>query len=192
MRWFRLAVPVIALALCGAARAQTPDYANIGRAPTEAEIRTWNIAIGPAGKELPPGSGNAKEGANIFAAKCSACHGPAAQGTQLAPPLVGGKGTISTLQPVRTIGSYWPFATTVWDYINRAMPRNQEGSLSPNEVYSLTAFLLYRNDIIREDEVIDAKTLPKIKMPYHDGFVPQNLDEIANLRKRGCRLGHCP
>jgi S-disulfanyl-L-cysteine oxidoreductase SoxD len=192
MRWSKVSVPLIALAACFVARAQAPSYSNVGRAPTEAEIRAWNITVGPAGKELPPGSGTAKEGAGIFAAKCSRCHGPTAEGTQLAPRLVGGKETISTLQPVRTIGSYWPFATTVWDYINRAMPRNDEGSLSVNEVYSLTAFILYRNDIVREDEVIDAKTLPKIKMPNRDGFLPANLEDIADLRKRGCRLGHCP
>lgn len=192
MRWSKVCVLLTALAVSVAVRAQTPDYANVGRVPTADEIGAWNITVGPAGKELPAGSGTAKEGAKLFAAKCSACHGPTAEGSQLAPRLVGGKETIKTLQPVRTIGSYWPFATTVWDYINRAMPRNQEGSLSANDVYSLTAFILYRNDIVREDDVIDAKTLPKIKMPNRDGFLPPNLDEIADLRKRGCRLGHCP
>jgi hypothetical protein len=96
------------------------------------------------------------------------------------------------LQPVKTIGSYWPFATTVWDYVNRAMPRGAEGSLSPDEVYLLTAYLLYRNNIIGENEVIDANTLPKVQMPNRNGFIPQKLDEIADLRRRGCRLGHCP
>jgi len=192
MHWSKIYVPLVALAISFAARAQAPDYANVGRTPSEVEIRAWNITIGPEGKELPSGSGTAQEGAKLFAAKCSACHGPTAEGSPLAPRLVGGKETIKTLQPVRTIGSYWPFATTVWDYINRAMPRNQEGSLSASEVYSLTAFILYRNDIVREDDVIDAKTLPKIKMPNRDGFLPPNLDDIADLRKRGCRSGHCP
>jgi len=192
MHWSKIYVPVVALAISFAAQAQAPDYTNVGKTPTEAEIQAWNITIGPEGKELPVGSGTAQEGAKLFAAKCSACHGPTAEGSALAPRLVGGKETIKTLQPVRTIGSYWPFATTVWDYINRAMPRYKEGSLSVSEVYSLTAFILYRNDIVREDDVIDANTLPKIKMPNRDGFLPPNLGDIADLRKRGCRGGHCP
>jgi len=96
------------------------------------------------------------------------------------------------MHPKMTVGSYWPFATTIFDYIRRAMPRYQEGTLKADEVYSLTAFLLYRNDIIKEDDVIDATTLPKIKMPNRDGFIPQNTDEIHDWKKRGCKLGHCP
>ena len=91
-----------------------------------------------------------------------------------------------------TTGSYWPFATTIFDYIRRAMPRFQEGSLKNDEVYSLTAFILYRDEIVKEDDVIDAATLPKIKMPNRDGFIPQNLDEIHDWKKRGCKLGQCP
>ena len=193
MRWFNFVLPILAT-FCAifSALAQMPSYSNIGRTPTEEEIRAWNIAIGPAGNELPPGSGTAREGAKIFASKCSQCHGPTAEGTPLAPRLVGGQGTISTLQPVRTIGSYWPFATTVWDYINRAMPRNQEGSLQPAEVYSLTAFILYRNGLVQETDVIDAKTLPKVPMPNRNGFLPQHLEDIRDLHKRGCDSGHCP
>jgi len=194
MRWFKFAPAVIAFASIASfsALAQAPDYANVGRAPSTEEIRAWNIAISPDGKELPPGSGTAKEGAKIFAAKCAACHGPTAEGTQQGPRLVGGEGTISTLQPVRTIGSYWPFATTVWDYINRAMPRNNEGTLHADEVYSLTAFILFRNRIIQETDVMDAKSLPKVRMPNRDGFIPQRIGEIPDLQKRGCAAGHCP
>ena len=151
-----------------------------------------DIAIATDGKELPPGNGTAKVGARIFAEKCAACHGEKLQGSTQAPALVGGKGTLTSLHPMMTAGSYWPFATTLFDYIRRAMPRYQEGSLKVNEVYSLTAYILYRNDIIGENEVMDAATLPKIKMPNRDGFVPQNLDEIHDWKKRGCKLGHCP
>ena len=197
MRWFKFAAAALAagLALEAAplsAWAQAPDYANVGRAPTNEEVRAWNIAIGPEGKELPPGSGTAKDGAKIFAAKCAVCHGATAEGTQLGPRLVGGQGTLSTLQPVRTIGSYWPFATTVWDYINRAMPRNDEGSLRPDDVYSLTAFILFRNGIIQETEMMDAKSLPKVRMPNRDGFIPPRIADIPDLQKRGCAAGHCP
>ena len=106
--------------------------------------------------------------------------------------LVGGQGTLKSPQAVLTIGSYWAFATTVWDYINRAMPKQQGGSLSANEVYALTAFLLFRNDIIKENDVMDAKSLPKVQMPNRYGFIPPRLEDIPDIQKRGCRLGHCP
>ena len=189
---FNLLVPAVALAACVSATAQTPDYKNVGRTPTAQEVQALDIAIGTDGKELPPGSGNAKAGGIVFAQKCAACHGENQEGSQQAPALVGGKDTLTTLHPKMTVGSYWPFATTVFDYIRRAMPRFQEGSLKVDEVYSLTAFILYRNNIIKEDDVIDAATLPKIKMPNRDGFVPQNTDEIHDWKKRGCKLGHCP
>jgi mono/diheme cytochrome c family protein len=144
-----------------AALPQSPAY-NLGRSPTEEETRAWDIAIGPAGKELPAGSGSAKEGAKVYAQKCAACHG--ATGTEqqlLGPRLIGGK-----------IGSYWPFATTIWDYINRAMPRNKEGSLKPDEVYAVTAFLLYKSGIIKESDVMNAESLPRVRMPHRSAFVP--------------------
>jgi S-disulfanyl-L-cysteine oxidoreductase SoxD len=191
---FRGAVPVLVLAGCAstAAFVQTPDYKGVGRTPTTDEIKAMDIAVGIDGKELPPGSGTAKLGAPIFAAKCAVCHGESQEGSAQAPALVGGKGTLTSMHPKMTVGSYWPFATTVFDYIRRAMPRYQEGSLKPDEVYSLTAFLLYRNEIIKEDDVINAETLPKIKMPNRDGFIPQNTDEIHDWKARGCKLGHCP
>jgi mono/diheme cytochrome c family protein len=189
---FNFLLPVIVIAAGITAAAQTPGYKNVGRTPTPQEVQAMDIAIGTDGKELPPGSGNAKLGAQLFADKCMVCHGENQQGSAQAPALVGGKGTLASLRPMMTAGSYWPFATTVFDYIRRAMPRFQEGTLKVDEVYSLTAFVLYRNDIIKEDDVIDAKTLPKIKMPNRDGFIPQNLDEIHDYKKRGCKLGHCP
>ncbi len=169
----------VGMAFAMLAMAQMPTY-QIGRAPTADEVRANDISIGPEGKELPPGRGTAKEGAPIYAKKCAACHGKtAAEGGNsgdparpFAPPLVGGRGTLTSANPVRTIESYWPYATTVWDYINRGMPRKQEGTLTANEVYALTAFLLYRSGIIPEDEVMDAKSLPKVQMPNRNGFVP--------------------
>ncbi len=189
---FKLLVPAVALVASVTTAAQTPDYKNVGRTPTAQEVQAMDIAIGTDGKELPPGSGNAKAGGILYAQKCAACHGENQEGSAQAPALVGGKDTLTTLHPKMTVGSYWPFATTVFDYIRRAMPRFQEGSLKVDEVYSLTAFILYRNSIIKEEDVIDAATLPKIKMPNRDGFVPQNTDEIHDWKKRGCKLGHCP
>jgi hypothetical protein len=198
MRWsksreYKFGLAALAFAaLAPNAFSQAPDYANVGRAPTQEEISAWNIAISPDGKELPPGSGTAQDGAKIFAAKCAVCHGPTAEGTQQAPRLVGGPANASPLEPVRTIGRYWPFATTIWDYINRAMPRNNENSLKPGEVYSLTAFILFRNGIIQETDVMDAKSLPKVRMPNRDDFIPQRISDIPDLQKRGCAAGHCP
>lgn len=185
-------VPVILLAASIGAQAQTPTYRGIGRAPTEQEIRAQDFSISVDGTELPPGRGTAREGAPLFAQKCAGCHGPELQGSPLGPALMGGKGTLTTTRPVKTIGSYWSFATSIWDYINRAMPRNQEGSLTADQVYALTAFLLFRNEIIQEGDVMDAQSLPKIQMPFRNGFLPQRLEDLPDPRKRGCRIGHCP
>ena len=190
--FYKLLVFLASLMIGNAAWAQAPNYKNVGRAPTPDEIRAWDTPVGPAGKELPPGSGTAKIGSEIFAEKCVVCHGAAGEGSQMAPRLVGGKGTLTTAQPVLTVGSYWAFATTIFDFIYKAMPRGQEGSLKPDQAYALTAFLLYKNDIIKETDTIDAKTLPEIKMPNRNGFIPPQLEDIHDIKKRGCRLGHCP
>ena len=162
---------ILALAAGAAALAQAPTY-RLGRTPSDDEIRKWDIAVGPAGRELPAGNGTALEGAKVFSQKCAACHGQDAEGTRLAPRLVGGVGTITSPRPVKTPGSFYPFATTIWDYINRAMPKNQEGTLSANEVYAVTAYVLYRNGIIRESDAMDATSLPKVRMPNRNGFIP--------------------
>lgn len=177
---------------CAGAFAQSPSYTNVGRTPSKEEIQAWNQSVGPQGKELPPGSGTAKQGAELFANKCAACHGANGEGSQLAPRLVGGRGPLTSPAPSRTLANYWPFATTIWDYINRAMPPKQEGSLNPNDVYALTAFILYRNEIVPEDQVINAASLPKVKMPNREGFVPERLADIHDEQARGCRAGHCP
>jgi mono/diheme cytochrome c family protein len=190
----RLAAGIVLLTAT-ASLAQTPSYSNIGRAPTKEEIQAWDISVGPDGKGLPPGQGTAKDGAPIFAAKCAVCHGPNGEGAKIGPRVVGGIAdteTLTTLKPVRTVGGYWPYATTVWDFINRAMPRGQSGTLTPNEVYALTAFILARSNIIKEDDVLDAKTLPKVQMPNRNGFVPARFEDIPDEKKRGCKQGVCP
>lgn len=190
----RLAVG-IGLLTATASLAQTPSYSNIGRAPTKEEIQAWDISVGPDGKGLPPGQGTAKDGAPIFAVKCAVCHGPNGEGAKIGPRIVGGIAdteTLTTLKPVRTVGGYWPYATTVWDFINRAMPRGQSGTLTANEVYALTAFILAKSQIIKEDDVLDAKTLPKVQMPNRNGFVPARFEDIPDEKKRGCKQGVCP
>lgn len=164
-------VPLLILAACLPGLAQSRPY-NVGAPANPDEIRALDFMVGPEGKELPPGSGSAKEGAKIFAERCAACHGPNGQGGGMANRLVTtphpGPYTFSEKSATR----YYPYATTAWDYINRAMPANKPGSLSPDEVYAVTAFLLFRNGIIQESDVLDAKSLPKIQMPNRDGFVP--------------------
>src|SRR5215470_5118830 len=143
---------------------------NLGRPATSAEIAAWDISVAPDGGGLPAGSGTAVRGAVIYAQQCQACHGEKGAG-QPNDPLVGGHGTLASPRPVRTIGSYWPYATTVFDYIRRAMPYPQPHSLTNDAVYAVTAYLLYLNGVIAEDDVINAQTLPLVKMPNRDNFI---------------------
>jgi S-disulfanyl-L-cysteine oxidoreductase SoxD len=182
MRCFPEHLVAATILAAGTAMAQTSTY-NVGRTPTAEEVRAWDISIGPAGKELPAGSGTAKDGAKLFAQKCAACHGPTGvEGP--ATVLAGGKGTLTSLSPKRSIGSYWPYATTLWDYINRGMPFNSPGTLSANEVYALTAFLLFRNEIVKESDMIDAKSLPQIHMPNREAFYPSPVPQWKPGEKR--------
>lgn len=164
-------LPAVVLLACGVSWAQGPTY-KLGRTPTEAETKAWDHAVGPEGKELPAGSGSAVEGAKLFAAKCSFCHGKNGEGIFPWPKLTGGVGTLNTPNPIRTSGSYLPYATTIWDFINRAMPRDAEGTLTPSEVYAITAFILSKSGIIKDTDVMDKKTLVEVKMPNRDGFFP--------------------
>jgi cytochrome c len=195
MRFSKSLIVATVVMSASAVLAQTPSYTNVGRTPTKEEIQAWDIGIGPDGKGLPAGQGSAKEGAPIFAAKCAVCHGAEGKGAAIGPRLTGAKAdfeTLTTVRPVRSVGGYWPYATTVWDFINRAMPRGQSGTLTPNEVYAVTAFILAKNDIIKEDDVLDAKTLPKVQMPNRNGFVPAKFSDIPDEKKRGCKQGVCP
>ena len=152
------------------ARKVAPKGPGLGEPATAAQIESADISIGPDGAGLPPGSGTPTQGEAIFNTKCLACHGPQGSGT-VNDQLVGGKGTLTTATPVKTIGSYWPYATTVFDYVRRAMPYPTPHSLSDPEVYALTAYLLSLNGIIGKDAVMDAKTLPQVKMPNRGNFV---------------------
>ncbi|HEX5179224.1 MAG TPA: cytochrome c [Gemmatimonadaceae bacterium] len=155
-----------------------PAHYALGRPATTEEIRAMDVTVMPDGIGLPAGSGTAVQGAAIFRQRCARCHGP----TGVEGPfdrLVGREprqgfpfGRDASL--VRTIGNYWPYATTVYDYINRAMPYDAPGSLKPNEVYALAAFLLWRNEIIADTATIDARTLPRVRMPARDRFVVDN------------------
>jgi len=157
--------------------AQSPHY-KVGRPPTPDEIKAWDIAIGPDGRELPAGRGSAERGKVVYAEQCTRCHGATGvEGPEM--PLVGGKGTLNTAKPLKTVGSYWPYATTLFDYINRAMPFDRPMVMATDDVYAVTAYLLNINGIIKADEVMDAKTLPAVRMPNRDGFVADPRPDVG-------------
>ena len=166
------------------ALAQSPTY-GVGRTPSAEEIRAWDISVGPIGAELPQGRGTAKDGAQLYVQKgCAVCHGKT--GTEGTAPNLKGKADpkSDTWERGRILPIRSPFATTLWDYINRAMPLNRERTLTADEVYALTAFLLYINDVIPEDQILDAQSLPKVKMPIGDGFasLPEWKPKTRRLR----------
>jgi mono/diheme cytochrome c family protein len=170
-----LAAAVALVALCGAAAAQQSP--NLGKAISPEDLATWDISIGPDGAGLPPGSGTPQQGEAVFTMKCQACHNAKGAG-QPNDRLVGGQGTLAGEKPaVKTVGSYWPYATTLFDYIRRAMPFPQSKSLTNDEVYAVAAYILNLNGVIAENETLDAKTLPQVKMPNRDGFIPFHRGE---------------
>ena len=165
-------LPIVML-LGSAALAQSPTY-GVGRTPTGEEIRAWDISISPTGEELPPGRGTAKEGALVYEQKaCAACHGakgvdgPAPRLVKLEKGPDADPWDLGRILPIRA-----PYATLVWDYLNRAMPLGAEGTLTADEVYALTAYMLYINELIPEDKVIDAQSLPQIEMPNRNNWAP--------------------
>jgi mono/diheme cytochrome c family protein len=177
---WKLSAAMLACAI--ALAAQSPKY-GVGRPPTLEQIRDLGAAIAPDGSGLPEGSGTVAAGREVFAARCSKCHGEKGEGS-VGPVLVGGQGTLATAKPLKTVGSYWPYATTVWDYINRAMPFDQPGLLKPPEVYAVVAYILNLNGIIANDQVMDAKSLPKVKMPNRNGFVADPRPDVGKNAKR--------
>jgi len=184
----RSVLPIALVLLIGVpALAQGPTY-GVGRTPTADEIRAWDISIGPTGEELPPGRGTVKEGALAYRAKgCAGCHG--ATGVEGNSPNLKSKvgPEVELWKRGRILPLRAPFATIVWDYINRGMPLNREGTLTADEVYALTAFLLYINDVIPEEQVLDRESLPKVKMPIGDDYAP-----LPDWKPRSPRLKGYP
>jgi S-disulfanyl-L-cysteine oxidoreductase SoxD len=147
----------------------------IGQAITERDVAAWNIDVSPGNGGLPPGHGNVAEGRRIYAENCAACHGEKGDDGP-APKLRGGRGSLASAKPLATVGSYWPYAETLFDYVRRAMPFDRPGSLSDGQVYAVTAYLLRINDIVAEDTDLDAARLAQIRMPNRGGFVPDPRD----------------
>lgn len=176
-----------AVAASPAAHPVATTRLGIGRAPTDAELRGWDIDIAPDGTGLPAGSGNVTAGRALFAERCVACHGVDGKGGP-AGPLAGGGGSLAGKSPVKTVGSFWPHSTTLFDYIRRAMPWDRPQSLRDDEVYALSAYVLHVNGIVPADAVMDAKSLPAVRMPNRDGFYLFEGQDIAPERcMEACR-----
>jgi cytochrome c len=195
----RALLPVLAAAICllaaPSADAQQQQSApatefGLGRAPTQAEIDGWNIDAVPSGAGLPKGSGSAAQGETIYAERCVACHGEKGEGPM--DRLAGGIGSLASDKPVKTVGSYWPYATTLYDYIHRAMPFDHPQSLSDDDVYAVAAYVLFLNDLVEKDAVMNAESLPQVKMPNRDGFYgPDPRPDVHNMAcMRDCEPLH--
>ena len=175
-----LPTAIFALGLAFSLRAAAADAPKLGKPITEQDVAAWDIAAMPNGDGLPPGSGTAVQGAQVYAQKCSSCHGDGGKGGPVArAPLFGGPPLTSSIDAAKTIGNFWGHATTVFDFTRRAMPFNQPRQLlTADEIYATTAYILFLNKIIGENDVMDAKTLPQVKMPNRDGFIIAYPDRI--------------
>jgi S-disulfanyl-L-cysteine oxidoreductase SoxD len=162
--------------------ADAPRY-HLGRHATDADIAGAGISVGPDGRGLPAGGATARDGRPLYKSICASCHGLRGEGNDTYPALAGGPNTLKSAHPILTIGSYWPYATTVWDYINRAMPYQDPGTLTPQQVYALTAYLLYLNKIVGEQQIVDQHTLLLIRMPNRNGFVPDPRPDVPENRQ---------
>lgn len=160
----------IETAALGAVLLATPAYAEIGTPATEAAIAALDRDVRADGKGLPPGKGTVAQGEAVYAEKCAACHGEFGEGAGRNPALIGGEGSLATDRPRRTVGSFWPHAPTLFDYIRRAMPLGYGNTLSDDETYALTAFILELNGIVTGDFIADMHTLPRVRMPNAEGF----------------------
>jgi S-disulfanyl-L-cysteine oxidoreductase SoxD len=167
-----LAVVVTAASAIAACAVQPPASKPpaLGMPVSSNEVARWDISIPPSGAGLPKGGGTARQGVTVYDQKCLACHGAKGVGKP-ADALVGGAGSLASKTPLRTVGSYWPYATTLFDYVRRSMPITNPLSLSDDEVYAVSAYVLYLNGIVGEDDQMNANSLPLVKMPNRDGFI---------------------
>ncbi|UPY35574.1 cytochrome c [Sediminicoccus sp. KRV36] len=163
---------------------------GIGRAATVQEVAGWSIAVRGDGQGLPPGRGTAKDGEELFQQHCASCHGDFGEGLDRWPALMGGRGSLTTDQPRRTVGSYWQHAPSVFDYVRRAMPYAAPQSLTNDDYYALTAYILSINELVAEDAVMDRESLPRVEMPNRNGFVLEARPDTGNdTCMTGCRQG---
>lgn len=157
------------LCACALTHASAQSQYGLGTNATEAQIASWNIDVAPDGKALPPGRATVADGEKVYMNSCVSCHGVKLEGG-IGPALAGGEGTLTTDKPLKTVGSYWPYATTLFDYIRRAMPFQAPQSLSNEQVYAVTGYILHMNKLLDANTTVDASTLTDVKMPNRDGF----------------------
>lgn len=164
---------------------------GLGRDALPEEIAAWDLDVSPDGTGLPAGSGSVADGERIFEESCAACHGSFAEGVDNWPKLAGGKGTLANADPVKTVGSYWPYLSTTWDYINRSMPFGNAQSLEPDQVYAIVAYILYSNDLVDDDFVLSQENFLDVELPNSDGFIIDNRAEveIPELTGEPCMTG---
>jgi cytochrome c len=162
----------IVLAIVGGGLVSPAGADEFGWTPAPDEIKLWDIDVSPSGAGLPEGSGTVAHGKSVYGDNCAPCHGDKGVGG-IKDRLAGGIGTLATDMPIKTVGSYWPYATTLFDYIRRAMPYPAPGMLNADDTYAVAAYILYLNGILREDGQLDRATLPKVQMPNRDGFIPE-------------------
>lgn len=178
--------------LAGSASIAYAGKYNLGREALPEEVTAWDIDVRADGQGLPKGQGKVSDGEKIYAEQCAACHGDFGEGIDRWPVLVGGKGTLASQNPVKTIGSYWPYASTVFDYIRRAMPFGNAQSLSPNEIYALTAYLLYMNEVVNDDAfVLSDKNFTSIKMPNEKNFTKDARPDTALVAQKEPCMKNC-
>jgi S-disulfanyl-L-cysteine oxidoreductase SoxD len=178
MPTLKLRIAALSIVAC-ATQAHAQSGYGIGRAATPAEVAGWNIDVGRDGSNLPPGSGSVSQGRDVFDQQCAACHGAKGEGG-LGDKLAGGQGTLAAANPVRTVGSYWPYAPTLFDYIRRAMPQNAPQSLSNDEVYAVSAYIFNLNGLVPPDATLNAEAIAAIKMPNRSMFVGDPRPDVRN------------
>ena len=186
--WVKIVSALMLTSLIGTLSSEASDRAfNLGSIATSQQVKGWDIDVRPDGVGAPIGSGTAFDGEEVFAVQCASCHGDFGEGVDRWPELVGGDGTLNTHDPLKTTGSYWPYASTIFDYIYRAMPFGASQSLSYDETYQIVAYLLYMNDIIDDDFVLSDQNIGLIKMPNQDGFLlPDPRPDVSIINGNPC------
>lgn len=190
-----LACSALSIGLLAAIFAPLPAFAGklgLGREALPEEIAAWDVTVLPDGQGLRPGSGDVATGEEVFAEKCAACHGEFAEGIDSWPVLAGGSGTLTDRRPVKTIGSYWPYLSTVWDYVHRSMPFGAAQTVSIDETYAITAFLLYSNGLVEDDFVLSNENFTEVTLPNAEGFSPDDRPDMEYplFRKEPC-MNNC-
>jgi len=183
-----LSAPLLLLIAAVSSYAAEPGYYGYGKSATAEEIAGWDIDVRPDGAGLPEGSGSVEDGEWLYEEKCAECHGSFGEAVGRYPPLAGGEGSLTDDRPHRTVGSYWPYASTLWDYIHRAMPYTEPESLTDDEVYAVTAYVLYLNDLVEDDFVLDRETFADVVLPNQGNFIRDNRPDTNNMRcMENCR-----